>query len=1063
MKKEIFLLVLLTVSLMNINAQIASVALVGQAAGGWPGMAGNPGPIDVHQMTSTDGENWTLDAITLTNSTTTGDGGVKFRANNNWSINWGSPSFPNGIGTQDGANILVQAGTYNVTFNINTGAYSFIQVTSSFNLIGFNGGFNNFGATVPMVTTDGTSYFKIDYQFSANGVKFVRDTPVVSVWGATAFPSGTASLNGPTIPLTSGFYNVYFNKNSLAYNFVPVPVSIIGDAAIDFSTDIDMTTTDGINFMLMNQALIGGKHLKFRTNYSWATNWGGTTFPVGIGVLSNASSDILVDVSGNYNIFFNRVTGAYSFVAVAVNNNLSQYATINKTNGESISQFADLNGDGKIDFVTTDTNRLARFYINTGAGYSNGGNLQLPAYASPVAMKDFDNDGKIDLLSNSYYDQTCLNNLIRIYWNSGTTGSLFSTTTFTELPLPSRNYCMQSKEIDFNSDGKLDVIATSMSGQSRTYKNNGSRNFTVQANFQWPRDLYYTHTKDFNGDGNADFLSIGKSGWADSLYGNYYYRGNGDGTFQTPIINFATQRTYSGTSINLEPLNNNIEDYGVYVGTAISQNFQLAKWNGTNNFNFSTIAIPANYTVIQSSDYDADGYQDLILLSQTGTSTLKYMKNNGGGLFNSNLSDIVQNSSFTLNGIANEKDADNSLYIHGSNTTQLIIYIKSFDLSTPTITAITPTTSAAGATVTITGTNFTGATAVSFGGTAASSFTVVNATTITAIVGSGASGSVSVTTPNGTASLLGYTFCNPINPTFTPVGSICSGTNIAPLPTTSNNGISGTWSPALNNTTTTTYTFTPTAGQCSNTITQTITITAPKVTSAISFVAPVAALPDIIYITDTTMNNVYYHQTSYLNPTKLVFSNLTNVSGYIYFHQTNNIVEVEFPLLTNTGGFVYFHQNLSMKKIKAPNLQTIVNYLYVNGNSNLEELNICNLTNINCSNQEPYIYVTNNNGVQPCFTAILNGSKLTTNPITQFSRNTAVGGGTFTNTCGNPTGNICWSTSPNPTSNDFVSNSSGLGINFTLNLTGLTPNTTYYVRAFSGSVYGNQISFTTLP
>ena len=216
------------------------------------------------------------------------------------------------------------------------------------------------------------------------------------------------------------------------------------------------------------------------------------------------------------------------------------------------------------------------------------------------------------------------------------------------------------------------------------------------------------------------------------------------------------------------------------------------------------------------------------------------------------------------------------------------------------------------------------------------------------------------------------------------------------------------------------------------------------------------------------MDGIYYHQTSYLNPTKLVFSNLTSVSDYIYFHQTNNIVEVEFPLLTRTGGYVYFHQNSSMKKIKAPNLNTIVNYLYVSGNSNLEELNVCNLTTINCSNQEPYFYITNNNSVidnsQPCFTATLNGSRLSTTPITQFSRNTAIGGGTFTNSCGPfSLGNLCWSTSPNPTSSNFVSNSSNIGTNFTTNLTGLTPNTTYYVRAFSGNVYGNEVSFTTLP
>jgi len=66
---------------------------------------------------------------------------------------------------------------------------------------------------------------------------------------------------------------------------------------------------------------------------------------------------------------------------------------------------------------------------------------------------------------------------------------------------------------------------------------------------------------------------------------------------------------------------------------------------------------------------------------------------------------------------------------------------------------------------------------------------------------------------------------NPIvTPTFTQVSAICSGETLNALPTTSNNGITGTWSPALNNTSTTTYTFTPTAGQCASTETMTITV-----------------------------------------------------------------------------------------------------------------------------------------------------------------------------------------------------------------------------------------------
>lgn len=60
---------------------------------------------------------------------------------------------------------------------------------------------------------------------------------------------------------------------------------------------------------------------------------------------------------------------------------------------------------------------------------------------------------------------------------------------------------------------------------------------------------------------------------------------------------------------------------------------------------------------------------------------------------------------------------------------------------------------------------------------------------------------------------------------------------------------------------------------------------------------------------------------------------------------------------------------------------------------------------------------------------------------------------------------ICWSTSPNPSISDnktIVGNGTG---RFISNISGLTPNTTYYVRAYAtnsvGTAYGNEISFTT--
>src|SRR5438876_2503294 len=85
-------------------------------------------------------------------------------------------------------------------------------------------------------------------------------------------------------------------------------------------------------------------------------------------------------------------------------------------------------------------------------------------------------------------------------------------------------------------------------------------------------------------------------------------------------------------------------------------------------------------------------------------------------------------------------DAPNSL----STTVTVIV------ASAPTITGFTPTSGPVGTSVTISGTNFTGATAVAFNGVSAS-FTVTSATTIQATVPTGATtGPLSVTTPGGT-------------------------------------------------------------------------------------------------------------------------------------------------------------------------------------------------------------------------------------------------------------------------------------------------------------------------
>jgi len=76
--------------------------------------------------------------------------------------------------------------------------------------------------------------------------------------------------------------------------------------------------------------------------------------------------------------------------------------------------------------------------------------------------------------------------------------------------------------------------------------------------------------------------------------------------------------------------------------------------------------------------------------------------------------------------------------------------------SAPTITSFSPTSGGTGTSVTITGTNFTGTTAVKFNGQSATTFTVVSSTSITATVPNCSStGTISVTNASGTGTSSG--------------------------------------------------------------------------------------------------------------------------------------------------------------------------------------------------------------------------------------------------------------------------------------------------------------------
>ncbi|NDP26205.1 MAG: T9SS type A sorting domain-containing protein [Flavobacterium sp.] len=334
MKTKLFYLLMCLFAFTAINAQITSVAIVGDGieVGGWPGGAKNPGPIDAKQMSRVGtSDDWTYSGLVMAG------GPFKFRANNSWNSasstppggNWGKPvtgpSFPTGIGAENAGgsvDIVAVAGTYDVTFNSVTGNYAFTG-GPPIPVVKVIGTATGAGTGITMETSDGIVYTLGTTTFIAGNAQFSVDGAVV---GATAFPSGTAT-GVPTdfITVPAGKYtSVTYDKDAGTYSFVAAPIynsiAVVGSGAGGWGGSPDpnqMTTTDGVIYRIKNLVLTGvdplvagSGEIKFRQNNNWTDpSFGGTAFPIGV----TGPDNIIVTAAGTYDCIFNVVTGVYRF------------------------------------------------------------------------------------------------------------------------------------------------------------------------------------------------------------------------------------------------------------------------------------------------------------------------------------------------------------------------------------------------------------------------------------------------------------------------------------------------------------------------------------------------------------------------------------------------------------------------------------------------------------------------------------------------------------------------------------------------------------------------------
>jgi hypothetical protein len=256
------------------------------------------------------------------------------------------------------------------------------------------------------------------------------------------------------------------------------------------------------------------------------------------------------------------------------------------------------------------------------------------------------------------------------------------------------------------------------------------------------------------------------------------------------------------------------------------------------------------------------------------------------------------------------------------------------------------------------------------------------------------------------------------------------------------------------------------------------TIAFPKVTTANISIENLNSLTSLDFSSLETAEQIYIRYSDNLN--SITFPSL-NYSRYLQFEGNNNLNEISLPNLEmvgngnlNSSSQFKVERNQSLSSLLIPKLTKVFGSLKIinNNNFNVSSINNCdffvyNTNGYKCNFGSVEIYGNANNAY--CFqdSAKIQQPTLLTTQAIDITQTTATSGGSVVSPQGTimKRKGVCWSTSPNPTVDDNVSDNGYGNDEFNSYIFGLLPNTTYHYRAYAedcnGVYYGNEMYFTT--
>jgi gliding motility-associated-like protein len=388
--------------------------------------------------------------------------------------------------------------------------------------------------------------------------------------------------------------------------------------------------------------------------------------------------------------------------------------------GGNGAKVGDIDNDGLLDLIINDATTI-NVYKNTSTiggtiSFASPITIAFAADKNKVLLKDMNGDGLLDLIGSN-------SSTIRYLLNT-TTASIISFNTASPVAITAPAGVVDFGVVNLDNNGQLDIIALHSTGYSIRFNsaafssvvssNNPANNITIG---------------DINNDGYFDFVIDF------STTSFKYFQNNGSNTFTETIVSIITTGGSAIRSLALAEMNGNALPDIVSSNHVSPAGFNLANNTSTSGISFAsgtriTYSLGGYNVAAVANDIDGDGRPDLTTL----------LASNGP----------LGNTGYTV--------------------------VRNI-IGLPTITSFIPTSGNTGTSITITGTAFTGATAVTINGNPVTSFTINSDTSITAIVPSGTTGPIRVTNAGGTnISSSNFTY----NPTIFTTGTLtafskCSG------------------------------------------------------------------------------------------------------------------------------------------------------------------------------------------------------------------------------------------------------------------------------------------------